>query len=193
MKILDATGKGYGSKVDVTNRLSTRAVTEEGWVEAVIEGDHYALTSGVVTLTAATASAMMWIQNDGDAALLVDRIILNTDDSTGGTLDQFIFNIVKNATAMASGSGNPITQVNTNWGSNKTLTLSSEIGQEAATLTGGTVVAGWRIENPTRHRVMNVRFYIPKGTSVGFLITPPASNTSMAAVVAINAHKVIVE
>jgi hypothetical protein len=191
MKIQDGTGKGYEAEIDSTNRLKTRAVIEDEWVEALSKGDHYAITSSPITLTAATASAMMWFRNDNDEDLLIDRVILNSADSTGGTVDVLVLQPVVNPTAMASGSGNDVTQVNTNLGSSKELTLTSEKGLEGASLTGGSVAAAWNIENPTNHRVLDVRFLVPKGSSIGFNIIPPASNTSMVVSVSVNAHKVV--
>jgi hypothetical protein len=190
MKIKDGSGKNKLAIVDSTQRLYTRSVSEDEWKEATINGDHYAVTSGAITLTSANLSAMLYFKNNEEEDLLIDRIVFNSDDSTGGTVDQFVFTMVKNPDGLGSGSGNDATIVNTNFASPKTLDIISEKGQEAATVTNGTTIAGWRIENPTRMRVVNVRLIMPKGSSIAFTVTPPASNTSMVAVVACNVHKI---
>ena len=190
MIIQDGTGNGHEAAVDDTNRLLTRCVTESGDIEATELGDHYALTSGAITLTSTSASAMLFFKNNENYPLYVDRVIINTDDSTGGTVDQFILTITYNPEGLSSGSGDSITQVNTNLGSNNTLDLTSEKGLEGASVTGGSVAGAWRIENPTRMRVIPIRWWMPKGSSVAISYTPPAGNTSMVAVCALNAHLV---
>lgn len=188
MKIQDGSGGGYEMGVDSSNRALTRAITEGEAFEALGKGDHYAVTSGAITLTNTSANAMLYFQNDEDKDILIDRIIVNTDDSTGGTDDQFILTLYKNPDGLTSGAGTDVTQVNTNFGSSNTLNLISEKGAAGATVSGGAAVGTWRIENPTRHRVINVRLLLPKGSSIAIAYTPPASNTSMVAICAMNVH-----
>ena len=188
--IKDGTGSGYEAAVDKTNRLKSRSISEDAWVEAVQNGDHFAVTSGQVTLTTADESAMFYLKNDDSSDIVVDRVILNTQDSTGGTLDKFNLKINFGPSGMTSGSGNDLTQVNTNLGSSKTLTLTSEKGLEGASLDNGSVAGNWEIENPTYFRAISVRWYLPKGSSIGLSIVPPTGNTSMVATVALNVHRV---
>lgn len=186
--ILDGTGRSYEAKVDETNRLEVRSVSENGAIEALGAGDHYAITSGSITLTAATESGVLYFINDEEYPIFVDRIIINAVDSTGGTVDAITFRIHKNPTGMTSGAATDATQVNTNFGSSNQLAITSEKGAEGATVDGGSTAGSWQIENPTRMRIIPVRLFIPKGASLGFSVTPPASNTSMAITTAVNAH-----
>lgn len=190
MIVEDGKGTGYSAQVDTTQRLRTRSVSEDPSIEATFNGDHYAITSGAIDLTSTSPSAMMYFINNEEFPLLIDRIILNSTDSVGGTVDEFFFALFSNCTGMTNGNGNEATQVNTNFSSNNTLNITSEKGAEGASLTGGTQVAGWRIENPTRMRIINVRWVFEKGAGIGVRITPPDSNTSMNTTVALNGHLV---
>ena len=58
--ILDGTGFGYTAKVDNTNRLDVRSVTEPAIVEAAENGDAYFITSGSITLTNTANSDRDW-------------------------------------------------------------------------------------------------------------------------------------
>lgn len=188
LSITDGTGTGQEAKVDETNRLEVRAVTEDGAVEALAEGGHFAITSGEITLTSANSSAMMWFKNNEKYPMIIDRIILNSVDSTGGTEPKFKVIMYKNPTGMTGGTSVDVTQVNTNFGSNEVIDLLSEKGQEAATIDGGGIIGGWQIENPTYMKVINTRLLLPKGASIGWAIVPPASNTSLPVTLAVNAH-----
>jgi len=130
---------------------------------------------------------MLFFKNDGGSDIFVDRVIVQTDDSTGGTEDKFILTVRFNPTAMTSGSGNDIGQVNTNLGSSNTLDLISEKGADGATL-DGSVAGSWRLDNPQRFKIITVRWLLPKGSSLGISYTPPAGNTSMLAICAVNAY-----
>ena len=80
--------------------------------------------------------------------------------------------------------------MNTNFGSSKNLNLTSEIGAEGATVTGGDTIGAWSIENPTRTRIIETRWLLTKGDTIAFTCTPPASNTSMVISIGLNAHLV---
>lgn len=187
--IKDGKGGGKFAEVDSTNKLATRSITTEEWKEALELGDHYGITSGQVTLTSACTSAVLFFTNNEDQTLIVDRLLINSDDSCGGSVDNLIVGFTKNGTSISCGSGNDPIQVNTNFGSSNTLCITGERGAEGATICGGSNFGALRIENPTRHRGVDVRFLIPKGSSLGIRITPPAGNTSMVVVFSINVHK----
>jgi hypothetical protein len=190
MIIENGVGDCRPAKVDKTNKLLVRSVIEDGAFEAVMDGNHYAITSGAITLTGTVSNAMLYFKNNENFPLVIDRVIVNTGDSTGGTIDEFILTSTFNPNGLVSGGGVDVTQVNTNLGSSNSLSITSEKGADGATVDGGSTAGAWRIENPTRHRYIDVRWFLPKGSSVALSYTPPASNTSMVAVCAVNAHLV---
>lgn len=187
-EIKDGTGSNRRAQVDIHNRLQVDSIISTERAQVAIEGDAYLIGSGFVTLTSANSSALLWFKNDNDFDLVITRYLVGVRASTGGTENHVRGIIYRNPTAISGGSGSPLLAPNVNFGSSNTLTLSSEIGAEAATLTGGTPLASVvaPVEQLTTEEAATI---MPKGSSIGVLIIPPASNTSLQVSVGINAHK----
>ena len=119
----------------------------------------------------------------------MDRILFTAGVSTGGTTNVCQVSATISPTGLGSGSGNPVLVVNANLGSSKTLeTSSSEIGAEAATITGGS--SGPTFQFPDKATsIFESRVTMPPGTGLAFSVTPPASNTSLVCFLGINCHK----
>jgi hypothetical protein len=115
--------------------------------------------------------------------------LISTGATTNGTTSTVLGVIVKNPTTMAAGSGNPVLAPNVNFGSSNELTLTSEIGAQGASLTGGSNLAA--IYAPVEQlTVAEASTILPKGASIGVTITPPASNTSITVSVGLNVHRI---
>ena len=178
--------------VDHTGRMYTRSVVEDSSIEALFAGDRHAVSSGLKVLTSANASAMLLFINTGTETLFLDRLIVGSKDSTGGTEDFYTVTINKSATAIVGGSGSPTT-INTNFGSSKDIANSStiEAGAEGATLTGATSLVSFFFKTGITS-FESLRIALPQGASIAFQVTPPAGNTSLACSVAINVHPVVI-
>jgi len=110
--------------------------------------------------------------------------------STGGTQDYAaIGSTIGGPTGLSGGASVALPLINSNFGSSKSLTMtSSEIGGEGATVTGGTAGPTWYF--PTgRTSFLDLFVILPPGASVALKVTPPPSNTSMIASLALNAYK----
>jgi hypothetical protein len=188
-QLKDGTGTNIRAKVDDTNRLFTRAVSEQPSHEAVIEADHYIVTSTPITLTNDSKSSVIYFKNNEAKDLFIDRLLVTSKDSTGGTEDYFFFSGTRNPTGIASGTGTSATQVNSNFGSTNVLSSTSEVGQQGASTTGGDPIYGAYLKDATLH-LIETRLLLQTGNSVAFEITPPAGNTSFLVTVAINCHLV---
>jgi hypothetical protein len=187
-QIEDGTGLGYTAKVSEENRLLTDGVQRSEREEQAIKGDAYLIGTGFVTLTSANQSAVLYFQNDNDFSLVITKFLISVRLSTGGTERHVRGVIVKNPTGITSGAGTDLLAPNINFGSSNTLTLTSEIGAEGAALTGGSSFAA--IVAPTEAiTTEQASTIIPKGSSIGVNIIPPASNTSLQVSVGINAHR----
>ena len=186
--IEDGTGNGYLAQVTDVNRLKTDTVQRTEREETAISGDAYLIGSGFVTLTSANQSAVLYFQNDNDFDLVITRFLVGVRASTGGTENHVRGIIIKNPTAMSGGSSTALLAPNINFGSSNTLTLTSEIGAEAASLTGGSTYAALvaPVESLTSETAATI---LPKGSSIGVNIIPPPSNTSLQVSVGINAHR----
>ena len=187
-QIEDGTGAGYLAKVSTENRLYADSIIRTEREEQAISGEAYLIGSGFVTLTSANASAVLYFQNDNDFSLVITRYLVAVRASTGGTTNHVQGIIYKNPTGISGGSGSPVLAPNVNFGSSNTLTLTSEIGAEAATLTSGTAFASVvaPVETLTTETAATI---VPKGSSLGVLIVPPAGNTSIQVSVGINTHR----
>lgn len=165
--------------VDNTNRLLTRSVVRSDGVDAGFRGDAFFILTPEIELTTDGESAAWVYQNDEDRDLVVTSTLVSSNLSTGGT-DQVFENRRFSGIGLelAGGTGTPVPTANKIFGSNQVLQNTSELGQEGATVTTPTVTspqfvpAGLTFQN-------NIFLIIPKGVSLGVLITPPTGNTSM--------------
>ena len=135
---------------------------------------------------------MLYFKNDEEVDLVITRFLIGVKKSAGGT-ENFVTGIIyKNPVAMSGGTGNSLAINNINFGSSNTVESDSEIGQEGASLTDGTpfVSTVSPTENLTTEEASTI---LPKGSSIGVLITPPAGNTSIDVSVGINLHKLTEE
>lgn len=182
-----ADGPKIAQKIDNTNRGLTRSVTNNALEEAVINGDSYTITTGEVTLTSANESAILFYKNQEDSTVILTRTLFIAGASTGGS-GTYSFTTRIGPSAMASGTGNDLDQINLNFGSSKELTVTdSEKGQEAATVTGGSNSIPVKFATDSTNAVTTF-VALPKGATIGHLVTPPTGNTSMTIQTAMNIY-----
>jgi len=175
-------GVGNGNKARVTkdNRLDTNAINENQIDHAAELGDRYNLNTGDINLTSANESSVFYLKNNEDKDLYVASLIYNLGTSTGGSGD-WVIDVYRNPTAGTVVSDATAVEMNSNqnFGSNKTLTADVYKGDEAKTLTDGDKTISTRSPSNGRILISLGALVIPKGTSLGIKITPPASNTSV--------------
>ena len=187
-QIKDGTGTGYLAKVDNTNRLRGRNVSENFLTEAVRDAEGFAITPGLLTLTSANQSAILYFKNNEQNDFVLTRAICTPFRTTGGTEDFVTFQCRYGATGMSSGSGTDASFINLKFGDSNTVTFDSEVGQEGASLSGSTSV-GFTFAVPFGQTFFaDVFIRIPPGQSFAILITPPPSNTSCVVVGAVNGY-----
>jgi hypothetical protein len=178
----DATGKGYGAKVDSNNRLSVESISTPSEERASYDGFAYSVNTGIITLTNTTKTPVLYLKNNEDDDLMIGSLIYQTGASTGGSgniLVEVIRNptmgtIVSNATAVEM-------SVNRNFGSSRVLSANAYKGVTGNTMTDGTKAFESILATATQRIVVSpVDIVLQKGSSIGISITPPAGNTSMA-------------
>ena len=187
-QIQDGTGSKRKVKVSNANRLYAESVIRTEREEESLLGEAYIVGSGFVTLTGTSTSAVLYLKNNEDSDLVITRFLIGVKKSSGGT-ENFITGIIyQNPTSMVSGTGNPLIINNVNFGSSNTVDVDSEIGQTGALLVGGSAYLS--IVAPTENLTSEAASTIlPKGSSIGVFITPPAGNTSVEVSVGIYLHK----
>jgi hypothetical protein len=179
-EILDGAGKGNRAKVDSDQRLHVDAITF-GRSELEVElGNGYNVNTGIINLTSANKSAVLYFKNDEDDDVIITSMfyIIGNSNSNGDTLVSVLKNpntgtIITNAVACE------MDRVNRNWGSSKTLEGVSYKGVEGDTFTNGDKVIESIVQSAKRTPLFVGDILLPKGTTIGFEITPPTGNTSM--------------
>jgi hypothetical protein len=181
--ITDGKGRGYSVGVDSTNRLEVSAAVFDEERLATYEGTAFAITSGLVSFTAATDSAVLYIKNEAIKALVLDRFRLMLGTVTGGTGD-WTLRIVRNPTvgtivsnALAAGI------TNVNHGSSIEPSGVFLRGIEGDTLTDGTSGPFPIKSSGENQLIIPLGRILPTGSSVGVRLTPPTGTTAASAFV----------
>jgi len=189
-QIQDGTGKGYLAKVDNENRLFTQSVTTSSQEHASELGLAYNINTGIITLTNATKTPVLYLKNNEDYELVIDTVLYMTGASTGGS-GNILVEIVRNPTAgtIISGASAVEMNANRNFGSSRSLSVNAYKGATGSTLTDGTKFIESILATATQRVAVSVgAIIIPKGSSMAIQITPPTGNTSMATEWAISCY-----
>lgn len=177
--IQDGTGTGDRLRVTPFNRMLVQSVviTEED--DAISRGDGYQIASGPVTFTGANQTAVLYTKNDDDRDFVLDRAVLILGSAVSASADQdWTVQVLRNPTggtiidnAAAAGISN------SNHGSANIPTGLNYKGVESDTFTDGTG-APQPIKQSIDRIILPLGRRLPKGTSIGFRVTPPTGTTS---------------
>ena len=181
---------GNTAKVTSDGLLQTYATNRDSFTQVNLDGDAYNINTGFITLTNAADTPVLYLKNNETRDFLVTAIAVGVKDSTGGT-DLAAITIIRNPTVGTIVSNASAVAINTNrnFGSNKVLTADVYKGATGSTMTDGE-------DHILVVQPDSGRFYasfdevLPKGTSIGIKIAPPANNTSMIVYAAIIGHLV---
>ena len=176
-------------KVDTSQRLHTLAVTVTEDERASVAGDAYNINTGVITLTSANESGVFYFKNNEDRDFDTTALVFAFGASASGSGEIQIMveknptggTVVSDASAVAINS-------NRNFGSSKTLTADVFKGAEGKTFTGADEDHIMVFANASTRFQFDIVDTLTKGDSMGILVTPPASNTSMKMYVALLGH-----
>lgn len=173
-------GKGTGSKarVDSTNKLHTRAITETTELHEIVEGDGYNINTGNISFTA--AGTLLYIKNNENRDLILSTLIVGV--GTGSTSDMGEVTISRDPTGGDLASDATAVSINQNrlFGSSKTLSADVYKGKSGGTNTGDTDIV--LIYSGTNTRVVaTLNLVIPKGRIVTIEYDPKLSSGSVKA------------
>jgi len=182
--IQDGTGTKTKLRITNANRALVQAVTITEEDDAIVRGEGYQIASGTVSFTGATTTGVLYIKNNDDRDFVLDRCVLILGSAVGASSDQdWTFTVLRNPSA-----GTTITNQlnagvsNSNHGSNNTPNAISYRGVEGDTITDGGGAAQ-PIKQSIDRIILPLGRRLPKGTSIGFRITPPTGVTSTKALV----------
>ena len=194
-KQADGRGTGVLAGVDSRHRALTAALIETESNAATAEGLKYNINTGLVTLTNALETTILYLKNNDERDIVVDALIYNLG-RTNGDGDRII-TVVRNPTAGdIITNANPVpvgpeVNANLNYGSSKVLNADIFLGAS-----GEVVVSGGGLNIHTIDPNSNGRIAIspggviriPNGNSLAINYTPPAGNTSQNASFALNVY-----
>jgi hypothetical protein len=190
-EILDGKGTGTRAKVNANNELYTRSMTiSEDW-QATKIGNSYNINTGIIDLTDAAETPIIYIKNNEETDLHIITGVLGAWTSTGGTGTDGVPKLVyvKNPTAgtIISSPTNVDINSNRNYGSSNTLSVDAYKGATGDTMTDGTDHIILQIGTSGRTAI-SIDEVLSPGTSFGIKYTPQGSNTSQKLYFAVICH-----
>lgn len=182
MQVQDGSGGGYRARVDKRKRLHVDSVVFNRSELEVEEGNGYNINTGVINLTSANKSAVLYFKNNEDDPIVITALFYLFGDSNVSA-GEILIDVIRNPTAGTIVSGAvdaEMAGINRNFGSSKTLTGDIYKGAEGNTITDGDkIIESLFSDSPGRYTVSVGDIVLPKGSSIGINITPPSGNTSM--------------
>lgn len=175
MKIEDGTGNGFKVKVDASNRISAKSITTTVQLDSSQNGDSYQIGSGVVTLTNACESPVIFFENNENFDVIITGVNVTSNKMTSTTCCVFLAKVYSGACGICCGTS--LCAFNNNFGSSQTLCATITSGGVCSTLTGGTLSGAFYIPVNTFFNT-DLAWVIPKGSSVAISATPASGNTS---------------
>jgi hypothetical protein len=184
-QIKDGTGAGYLAKVDSDKKLHTRSVIDTEEFQANREGNAYNLNTGIINLTNATRTSVIYLKNNEENDLVISAVAIGAFNSANGDGLDMTAIFVRNPTTgdIISGTNVDINS-NRNYGSSNTLTADVKKGASGDTAVNGDDHIIVRISEQSRSFI-SINERLPKGTSFAVDITPPTGNDGMNLYVAI--------
>lgn len=183
-----STNKAAG--VDSTSRLMVRAVQQSETESATDSGDSYNINSGLITLTTAGESGVIYLKNNENSNIHIDSVVVILGPSANGvTTDTTLIKMYRNPTTgtLISGASDVDDNENRNFGSPHNLTADAYKGAEGNTITNGVVIVESLI-NPGTRVAFKIDMVLTKGDSIAVSYEPNDSNTSMKCMAAILLH-----
>ena len=174
MIIDDGSGKGFSAKVDECLRVHTHAFTICADTSATINGDVFDICTGIITLTNAAESGLLYIKNNENDDLIISLQFVNLGTSTNGVGESTVTFYLSPTTGTLIACGCCLTALNRRIGASCTLTADILKGAQGRTITNGNAITF-----PSTGFASNSPFVMPKGSTFAVSVTPPTSNTSM--------------
>lgn len=179
--IEDGTGKGFQTRVDQTNRLEVRAVTEDSQLEGAIDGNTYVLGTPFLTQTGTSANGLLYFKPEEDVSLFAKTFSSQARYASGATFNNYLINVYKNVSESSlTGTWVNVTPLNTNFGSSNELSGTFKYGAPSGA--GGFVglTPAFQLAFPVNvYNQIQTNLIFPKGVGILLAVTPPDGNTAM--------------
>lgn len=178
--IQDGTGLGYSAKVDSSNRLEVRAVTEEGRVAGAADGETFIIGTPFLTQVSATENGLLYFQIDEDEDHYATTFSSQARFATSASFDNFLIQVYEGIQPSAlTGTWVNTTPFNANLGSSNTLAGTFKYGSPAGA-TGFSGTPSFQLAFPVNsYNQILTSLVFPKGTAVLLTVTAPTGTTAM--------------
>ena len=174
--ITDATGFGFGARVDENNRIHAHSVT----ISESLQGQSYNINTGTIAISA--DSALLYFKNDEPEDFVITAIALGNDGTgTAPTGSRPSITLIRNPTGgTIISTATPVDQnQNRNFGDSTTLAALAYKGASGLTITGGNEIALLQASASGRD-FYSIDFILPRGSSLGIRYTLNAAFTGPA-------------
>jgi len=179
--IEDGTGKGFSTKVDKTNRLEVRSVSEDATLEGAINGDTFVVGTPYLTQTSDSANGVLYFKFEEDVSLFTKTFSSQARWASGATFQNYLVNVYTNVNESSlTGTWVDFTPLNTNFGSSNQLDGTFKYGSPsgAGGFTG--LTPSFQLAFPVNvYNQINANLVFPKGVGILLSITPPSGNVQM--------------
>lgn len=178
--IQDGSGKSFTARVDSTNRLFTRTVTEDRQLEGTLNGDTFAVGTPYLTQTGATENGLLYFSSTEDLDLFATTFSSQARFTTGGTFSNYLIQLYTGIAASSlTGTWVDFTPLNLNFGSSDSISGTFKYGSPAGAA-GFSGTPKFQLAFPINvYNQITTSLVFPKGIGVLLTVTPPTSNTSM--------------
>lgn len=176
--IKDGSGGSSFAKVDSANRLYTFSTIQDEFTLGVSEGEAFSISTGVINLTSANESGVLYFKNLEDRDVIVKELFIQTGISTGGSGDVIRTDYIAPTGGTLISAASAGIKINLNAGSLKTIDMTVYKGVEGSTVSGAlaSLDSLLRLDN---NFVQSTGTILTKGSALAMTITPPTGNTSM--------------
>ena len=197
MIIENGVGNANKGLVDGNNQLHGLSISVTDIQDAVIKGNAYNINTGLVGLTAATESAVLYFKNDespvnGESGIVIDAIAIGIDDE-GTTTGMTAITIIRNPTTgtIIDGTSAVDMNQNRNFGSSNALASTSLAykGAEGNTFTNGADIALF-LQQPGTRAYYSIDMELERGSSIGIKMDTDTSGGTTNVYVALILHRV---
>lgn len=181
---------GSVAKVDANQRLHTQSVTATESDNANKNGNAYNINTGVITLTSADDTPIMYVKNNETKDLHITAIAVGVGPSTNGTGSIPKITVIRNPTAGTTIDNKNAVDIKSNRNYGSSNTLANVLAYKGAT--GETMTDG--ANHLIFYQVSNGRLFatidevLPTGASLGIKFDPQPSNSSQDVYAALICH-----
>ena len=163
--IEDGSGKGFSTKVDETNRLSVRGITESEFDKATRSGNAYNVNTLFYSITGATEQPIIYLKNNEDDIITLAAWFIGTSGSTSSN------GILKMYTNPTSGTiitgGDDVIPVNRLIGSSNQLQVDVKKGGDGFTVSGyNSTPVLYQPQGANARTFGSIQLALTKGSSV---------------------------